>query len=81
MAGRIARIPKVMVYTMWLVLGPHSVYMAFRSIGSEKLGLSMWTPFDARPSPVHEITVIIQVQPTISCNGIFLLFPVEEPED
>jgi hypothetical protein len=36
--------------------------MLIRGIGSEKLGLEMWLPFDARPSPVHEIIVIIQVQ-------------------
>jgi hypothetical protein len=36
--------------------------MLIRGIGSEKLGLEMWLPFDAKPSPVHEIIVIIQVQ-------------------
>jgi hypothetical protein len=57
MAGTIPLIQKVIVY-----LTPHSIHMLIRGIRSEKLGLEMWLPFDARPSPVHEIIVIIQVQ-------------------
>jgi hypothetical protein len=62
MSGIIPLIQKVMMYLPWVFLIPHSIYMLIRSIGSEKLGLDMWLPFDARPSPVHEIIVIIQVQ-------------------
>jgi hypothetical protein len=67
MAGVIPRIQKAMALSMWLVLGSHSVYMFVRGIGSEKLGLTMWTPFDARPSPVHEITIIVQVHRSYHC--------------
>jgi hypothetical protein len=62
MAGLVPRVQKATVLSFWLMLGPHSLYMLIRGIGSEKLGLAMWTPFDARPSPLHEITIIVQVQ-------------------
>jgi hypothetical protein len=62
MAGIISLIQKVMVYLPWIILIPHSIHMLIRGIGSEKLGLDMWFPFDTRPSPVHEIIIIIQVQ-------------------
>jgi hypothetical protein len=61
MAGIIPLIQKMMVYVPWIALMPHSIHMLIRGIGSEKLGLEMWLPFDARPSPVHEIIIIIQV--------------------
>jgi hypothetical protein len=61
MAGIIPLIQRVMVSLPWIVFIPHSIHMLIRGIGSEKLGLEMWLPFDARPSPVHEIIIIIQV--------------------
>jgi hypothetical protein len=62
MAGLIPRVHKATVLSFWLMLGPNSLHMLIRGIGSEKLGLAMWTPFDAKPSPLHEITIIVQVQ-------------------
>ncbi|XP_021939805.1 odorant receptor 22b-like [Zootermopsis nevadensis] len=67
-------IQKLTILGTCLVLGPHSIYMFVRSIGTEKLGLRMWTPYDARPSPVHEITVIIQVLSTLVDVTIFTGF-------
>ncbi|PNF25909.1 hypothetical protein B7P43_G10643 [Cryptotermes secundus] len=62
MAGIIPLIQKVIVYLPRIILIAHSIYMLIRGIGSDKLGLDMWLPFDASSSPVHEIIVIIQVR-------------------
>jgi hypothetical protein len=61
MAGIIPLMEKVMLYWPWMLLVPHSIHMLIQGIGTDKLGLIMWLPFDARPSPVHEIIIIIQV--------------------
>jgi hypothetical protein len=65
MAGLIPWVQKAMVHITWIVLVPHSVYMLLRGVGSEKLGMAMWTPFDSKPSPIHEIIIIIQVMTTV----------------
>jgi phosphate starvation-inducible membrane PsiE len=63
-----------MVHIIWIVLVPHSIYMLFRSVGSEKMGMAMWTPFDSKPSPIHEITLIIQVMSTVWTNFTLSVF-------
>ncbi|PNF31032.1 hypothetical protein B7P43_G17935 [Cryptotermes secundus] len=65
MAGNIPLIQKVTVYLPRIILIPHSIHMLIRGIGSDKLGLDMWLPFDASSSPVHEIIVIMQVYSTV----------------
>jgi hypothetical protein len=61
MAGLLPIIKKVMIHMWWLVTLPHSIYMYIRGSDPDTLGLTMWTPFDTRPSPLHEIIITIQV--------------------
>jgi hypothetical protein len=60
-AGLFPIIRSVMIHMTWLVTVPHSIYMFIRGSDPDSLGLSMWTPFDTRPSPLHEIVITIQV--------------------
>ncbi|PNF25897.1 hypothetical protein B7P43_G10644 [Cryptotermes secundus] len=60
-AGLLPIIRKVMIHMTWLVTGPHTIYMYIRGADPDTLGLTMWTPFDIRPSPLHEIVIAIQV--------------------
>jgi hypothetical protein len=60
-AGLLPVIRKVMIHMTWLVTVPHSIYMFIRGADPDTLGLAMWTPFDTRPSPLHEIVITIQV--------------------
>jgi hypothetical protein len=62
MVGAIPVIRKMMAYSPWVLLIPHSIHMFFRGVGSEELGMKMWLPFDTRPSPLHEIIIAIQVR-------------------
>jgi hypothetical protein len=61
MGGMLPLIRRVMIHMTWLVTGPHSIYMYIRGADPDVLGLTMWTPFDTRPSPLHEIIIAIQV--------------------
>jgi hypothetical protein len=73
MAGLLPVIRKAIIHMAWLAAVPHSVYMFIRGADPDKLGLTMWTPFDSRPSPLHEIIITIQVVvPSIAKLSIFL---------
>jgi hypothetical protein len=61
MVGAIPVIRKI-AYSSWVLIVPHSIHMFVRGMGSEELGMKMWLPFNTRPSPLHEIIVIIQVR-------------------
>jgi hypothetical protein len=77
MAGIVPLIQKVVVYLPVILLTPYNIHMLIRGIGSDKLGIDMWLPFDARPSPIHEIIIIIQVQAVeILSVCLFICLPV-----
>jgi hypothetical protein len=65
-------IRKAMIHMTWLVTVPHTIYMYIRGSSPDTLGLTMWTPFDSRPSPLHEIIIAIQVSVLTLPNSGFL---------
>ncbi|XP_023715214.1 odorant receptor 49b [Cryptotermes secundus] len=71
-AGLLPIIRKVMIHMTWLVTGPHTIYMYIRGADPDTLGLTMWTPFDIRPSPLHEIVIAIQAYSTTYTLSNFL---------
>jgi len=75
MAELIPWIQRATVYIISIVLGLHNVYKLLRVVGSEKLGMPMCTPFDSKPSPIYEITLIIQVMQTILNKFYSLTLP------
>ena len=59
MAGIIPRIQKFMIIMIFVICGPHTIYMILRGLSSrDLLGFNSWFPFDTRPSPVHELLII-----------------------
>jgi hypothetical protein len=62
MARFIPLIYKMIKYVPWTLIVPHSIHMMLRGIGAENLGIEMWIPFDATPSPLHEFIVLLQVR-------------------
>jgi hypothetical protein len=73
-------IRKLVIHLAWLIFVPHTIYMYIRGADPDKLGLAMWTPFDTRPSPVHEIVITIQVVvPYVAKLTLSLL--ITEPDE
>jgi hypothetical protein len=62
MAGFIPLIYNMLTYVPWILIVPHGIHMFVSAFGTDKLGIPMWLPFDATPSPLHEIITLMQVR-------------------
>jgi hypothetical protein len=62
MAGFIPLIYSMITYVPWILIVPNGINMLVRTFRTDNLGIQMWLPFDATPSPLHEIITLMQVR-------------------